>query len=381
MLFITINDFYIPFIVIILFITYQISFNFFYEYYKIKDEKIKLNKILIAFGILFGIGLTGIVIRIINTYYVEDLILKTFLINFTHILIAIAIITFQVIVSSDSFNEIIKTNLSKAICIFTIIMTILILIFQTSFIQIYLIVLSILVGAVYMFIFHINLILITKGSIKKRFIIIFLGEILLLYSVIMGAEEIIFYFNPILQYIIQITFIPLIILNLLIIFFGAFNFPVFMEFNWKEKISKIYIVDKRTFNILYTFDFTKLFTFKDDQIGIPLKPAENQLIFSRGIIGINAIISGITNNNKIEIIHQDGLIILLKHGDDPFSFLLFCLIVKKEMNSINYFFKTIKSKFQEQYKNILPNLDDIEGNEVNIFKNFDETIKNFGYII
>ena len=70
------RSYYLPFIFLAIIIGYQLSIYFFYQYYKFKNEKLHLNKILISYSSLFGFGITGILLRNINKFYIEDLLLK-----------------------------------------------------------------------------------------------------------------------------------------------------------------------------------------------------------------------------------------------------------------------------------------------------------------
>ena len=74
-------------IIIAVIIGYQISIYFFYQYYNLKEDKLDLNKILIAYGFLYSFGLTGIVVRTIDTYYVEDPLFSNLLSDLTLIFI------------------------------------------------------------------------------------------------------------------------------------------------------------------------------------------------------------------------------------------------------------------------------------------------------
>ena len=180
------------------------------------------------------------------------------------------------------------------------------------------------------------------------------------------------------QQIVQLMFPPLMIVGLMVIFLGVYRFPIFLEFNWKENLIKLFIIDRKNLKQVYSYNFVEHIYEKNNSIDNLIKPREMDLFFSRGIIGINDIISSITTteDEKIEKIKQGEFVILLKSGDEPLSFITFCLLIKKEMISINYFLKTMKNQFQNFYKNILLNLDLIEGKERKIFSKFDVIIKN-----
>ena len=371
-------DFYFPFMILELLIGYQISFYFLYQYYKIKEEKIGLNKILLAFSLLFGLGVSGIVIRNYNSYYINDVILNNFFLYFTHIIIAVAVSSFLLIISSKSFQIIININVTRAVSIYTIVISILIFVVQIKSIQFILFIISIILGYFYLIFFHLKLINRSKGKIRKRIILIFIGEVLLISNILIGIEE-----TVVLIFLQHMPFITLIsnfviLFALMTILLCVYKFPIFLEFNWDKNLIKLFIVNTQNFEIIYTFNFTEEIERKENTTKKPSEIIESDYFFSRGIIGIKDIISGITNKKEegIEKIRRGELLILLKNGDAPLSFVLYCLTVKKEMNSINYFLKTIKNEFQELYKNIILSFEDLQGLENKIFSSFDNHIKN-----
>jgi len=371
-------DFYFPFMILELLIGYQISFYFLYQYYKIKEEKIGLNKILLAFSLLFGLGVSGIVIRNYNSYYINDVLLNNFFLYFTHIIIAVAVSSFLLIISSKSFQIIININVTRAVSIYTIVISILIFVVQIKSIQFIFFIISIILGYFYLIFFHLKLINRSKGKIRKRIILIFIGEVLLISNILIGSEE-----TVVLIFLQHMPFITLIsnfviLFALMTILLCVYKFPIFLEFNWDKNLIKLFIVNTQNFEIIYTFNFTEEIERKENTTKKPSEIIESDYFFSRGIIGIEDIISGITNKKEegIEKIRRGELLILLKNGDAPLSFVLYCLTVKKEMNSINYFLKTIKNEFQELYKNIILSFEDLQGLENKIFSSFDNRIKN-----
>ena len=371
-------DFYFPFMILELLIGYQISFYFLYQYYKIKEEKIGLNKILLAFSLLIGLGVSGIVIRNYNSYYINDVLLNNFFLYFTHIIIAVAVSSFLLIISSKSFQKIININVTRAVSIYTVVISILIFVVQIKSIQFIFIIISIILGYFYLIFFHLELINRSKGKIRKRIILIFIGEVLLISNILIGSEEIVVLIF--LQHIPFITLISnfVILFALMTILLCVYKFPIFLEFNWDKNLIKLFIVNTQNFEIIYTFNFTEEIERKENTTKKPSEIIESDYFFSRGIIGIKDIISGITNKKEegIEKIRRGELLILLKNGDAPLSFVLYCLTVKKEMNSINYFLKTIKNEFQELYKDIILSFEDLQGLENKIFSSFDNRIKN-----
>ncbi len=271
------------------------------KHLKIKEEKIGLNKILLAFSLLFGLGVSGIVIRNYNSYYINDVLLNNFFLYFTHIIIAVAVSSFLLIISSKSFQKIININVTRAVSIYTIVISILIFVVQIKSIQFIFIIISIILGYFYLIFFHLELINRSKGKIRKRIILIFIGEVLLISNILIGSEEIIVLIS--LQHMPFITLISnfVTLFALTTILLCVYKFPIFLEFNWDKNLIKLFIVNTQNFEIIYTFNFTEEIERKENTTKKPSEIIESDYFFSRGIIGIKDIISGITNKKEERI--------------------------------------------------------------------------------
>ena len=81
-------------------------------------------------------------------------------------------------------------------------------------------------------------------------------------------------------------------------------------------------------------------------------------------------------NNKIQKIKKGEFLVHLRYSDKEFSSLIYCLVINKEMRSIDYFFKILQKRFESFYKYILVDLAQIEINEIDkLFLSFDKIIK------
>ena len=161
----------------------------------------------------------------------------------------------------------------------------------------------------------------------------------------------------------------------MITFFGLYKFPIFLEFKWKENVLKLYIIDYNNFKIIYTYDFTE----KEEKGKLSRESLilpEDRLLFSSGMKGIKDIFTSITHieGGNLKRIEQGNFIILINKGEEALSFIMYCLLVKKEMKSVNYFHKVIKNEFEAFYRNILLNIEMIKGSEEKIFLGFDTII-------
>lgn len=367
--------FHYPFIFIVLIIAYQISAYFFYLYYRSRKEKLKINSSLLAFGLLYGFGFTGVVIRTINSYYVEDSIMFNFLLKFSHISIFIAVFSFLLIISQKSFNELVNTKITKVVSVITIALSILIFFINDNTILGILLLVSLFIGGVYMLFFHIKLIKKSTGDIRKRLLFLLIGEILIVLVIVIGAEKTPYIFSPEQQNIIAILYNPLVILGQLIVFYSIYDFPIFLEFEWQNNILNLYIIDIKRLKIIFQYNFVKN---NKEQLMIKQDSESLNIIFSGGIIGIEKIISAITKSreSKIEKIRQGDYFVLLNQGKDDLAFLTYCILVKKDMVSIQYFLKLIKKEFTKLYGKILLDLKSIEEKESQIFVEFNKKIEN-----
>ena len=153
--------------------------------------------------------------------------------------------------------------------------------------------------------------------------------------------------------------------------------PDVLELDWKDNILQLFIIDKRNYKLVYKFDFGKIQSDQGELINEASKIEKTDTLVSRGIFGIDEIISTITKTDKqtIEKIQQGDFLILLEYGTQPITFVIFCLLIKKDTNSSRYILRTIKDKFQLLYKSILLNIEAIGGIQQEIFISFDKIMK------
>jgi hypothetical protein len=363
-------DFYLPLLFIILALTYQMCFYSFYKYYQIRKENLGLNKFLIAFGLLYGFGFTGIVLRAFNSYFVNELAFKNMLNNTSHILISIAAISFLLVISLKDFNSLLNVIVIRLLVVITFVLSILILVIEDEILKNLLIFSSILIGLIFMIYFHVILIQNSTGNVKVRILIIFIGEILVVIGIIFGTEKNPYLFTPAGQLLARNVFTPLIIVAQLIIFYAFYDFPVFLEFKWQENLDRFYVIDKNKLKVIYNYNF------RTNSSEIIEETSNNSLFFSKGLIGIEEIISLITRTkgDKIQKINQEDQIMIFNYGTDGLESLIFCIIVNKDMVSMAFFLKILQTAFQNHFKSLLNDLEAIEGKEFIIFNKFSEEI-------
>jgi hypothetical protein len=104
--------------------------------------------------------------------------------------------------------------------------------------------------------------------------------------------------------------------------------------------------------------------------------SDNNVFFSKGLIGIEKIVSLITKTKEenIQRIDQEEQIMIFNYGTDGLDSLIFCIIVNDDMVSMVFLLKLLQKLFQNRFKNLLSDLEAIEGNEYTIFDKFKEEI-------
>ena len=236
----------------------------------------------------------------------------------------------------------------------------------------------IVVGAPFVAIFQLKLIRLSSGELKRRMILIVLGEILGLVAILMGADipQAVFFQDSDFLYALGI---PIFMVAFFIIFLGIYKFPAFLEFHWKKNLVKLYIIDHETLKPLYTFDFTVILDDLELTSEEKKKKKEDiKALFSSGLIGIDGIVGAITDTkqSKIDKIKQGDSLILLEYGDGPAPFATYALLADEELESVRYFLREVKSQFQGFFKDLLLNLESLKGSEEILFSSFDIIIKN-----
>ena len=359
-------DFYLPLLFIILALTYQMCFYLFYKYYKIRKENLGLNKFLIAFGLLYGFGFTGIVLRAFNSYFVNDLLFNAILNNISHVIISIAAISFLLIISLKDFSSLLNKIIIRLIILITIVSSSLILLIGDGILKNLIVFTSLLIGIIFMTYFHIILIQNSTGNVKIRIFTLFIGEILVVIGIIFGTEKNLYLFTPEGQILVRDMFTPLIIMGQLIIFYAFYDFPVFLEFKWQENLNYFYVIDRKRLRLIYNYNF------RTKSSEIVEESSDQNIFFSKGLIGIEKVISLITKTkeDQIQRINQEDRIMIFTYGTDGLDSLIFCITVNDDMVSMAFLLKTLQKLFQNRFKSLLSDLEAIEGKEFIIFDKF-----------
>jgi len=222
---IILREIYLPAMIFCIIIEFELSFYFLLQYYKQRDEKLSMNIILLSFSLLFGFGATGHIFLIMSSYYINNLIIANTLLKIGIFLLLFAVLLFLITLLSKSFNEFVNPILVIVISIIIIIAAVSLIFVDIDSFEFTYILLSGLIGGFYMINFQRKLIKLTTGEVKNKFIIIIAGELFVAGGMGFGSG-----LSTILQFqkfgeILYLISVYLIILGLIIMFYGIFRFP------------------------------------------------------------------------------------------------------------------------------------------------------------
>ncbi|MBN1214470.1 MAG: hypothetical protein JXA99_03405 [Candidatus Lokiarchaeota archaeon] len=372
------HEYFLPFLCIALFIGYEIGFYLIYQYIKIRKEKIAINRIILAYGLFSAFGMSGVFIRTISFYYEESILFYFLLYKISHVLIAFGVIIFLIIISNKSFNKIVNVKYTKAVLSLAIIFSIIITFTIPDIIERILIFLSIFIGIIYLTYAHIKIIKHIPDNAKNRIILIYIGFCVLIFAILLRAEESLIYFQVEIQNLIELITIPIMIFSLLIVLFGAYRFPILLEIHWQDKILQILIIDSKINEILYSYTYKKKNISEEKTPSQQLKDLDKIITISVNIPDIEDFVSKFVNKHEnIEKITHGDHYIYISHGNYKLSHILFLIIAQKDLNSIKYFLEFIKIHFQRSYKNIIVNKNLTFINKKDIILGFSKIIEKF----
>ena len=366
-----VRELHLALIFIAIVVGYQLTFYFIYQFKKNRKNKFNLNRILLSYGLFFGVAISGVLLRIIVRYYVDSESLESILSKVSIILLISSLIVFIIPLTSKLFDDIIPYKYPLTLLIIGIGTVFLIIFFEfPSIISSIFLGITFLFISIYILSFHLTILKLSTGSIKKRQTLILIGSIIFLISPLIGGEnarEILFSEN---QDIIILITVPIHIFSMMIIFLGAYRFPAFLEFEWRENLLKLFILEREEPKYIYFYDFTTKTSDSQDK--------ERVKLMSDGLIGVQTLSYAITENynKKIEKVKQGDSYLLFEYSDFEKPAISYALLVKNDMNSARFFIREIKKNFQIFFKVILTQYGELKGDIENLFKSFDIILKN-----
>jgi hypothetical protein len=369
---VNLREVYIPAMIFSIILDYQLAIYFLYLFSKHRKDKIGLNKFLLAFAILFGIGATSYLLVVIGSFYINDSNLTELFMRIGSSLLQSGVLLVLLILLSKPFRTLIHTKVVKIVSILSGLNIIFMLFVYVRSIGLFPSILIELIGGGYFLYFQTKLVKLTSGTVHSRLLITLIGELIFTIGLFYGFglpillplvdSKHIFYFIG--SYVINI--------GLLVIFYGTFKFPGVLELNWKNSLLKLYVIDARNLFELYSYDFSTTRNFVGDPEST-IHSEVNESINSIGVVGISDVFDEITKtyNNRIKTIKYGKFIILLEYEEDPKSQILFVLFVNQNMKSLQLFLKKVKNEFLITYKSLLTNKDIIDRFRGTIFAGFE----------
>jgi hypothetical protein len=346
---VNLREVYLPAMIFSIILDYQLAIYFLYLYGKHRKDKIGLNKYLLIFSNLFGIGATSYLFLVIGSFYIYDSYLAELFIRIGVSLLQGGILVALLILLSKPFLPLINSRVVKIVSLFSGISIIYLLFLYVKSIGLFPSILIGLIGGGYFLYFQTKLVNLSSGTVHSRLLTTLIGEVIFLIGLFLGSGLAIISVLIDLREVFYFVGSYVINLGLLAIFYGTFKFPGVLEFNWKNNLLKLYIIDARNLFELYSYDFRISDVF--DQITKTYK-------------------------NRVKIIKYGNFTILLEYEEDPKSEFLFVLFVDKNMKSLQLFLKKVKTQFLMSYKSFLISFDTVGWFKQSIFSGFDVILQN-----
>lgn len=353
----------------------QLAFYFFFQYRKIKDINLPLNRVLLAFGsFIFFIVLGPLFIQISRNFIEKGLLYEVVsrigwgLSFFSTIMVSLFII-------KKEFSIVINLKVVKILMVLNIIPVLLVFLVPSTSSPIFIVsIIFVVLNGLNIIRFQLILINRSTSSIKKKFKLFLIGAMVsfaaLFFATLVGLGVL----PSIINEIVYFTGVSILLIGFIIMSFSIYNFPPFYEFEWRENFIKLLIVNQRNYSCLYNYNFVQKFD-KNKKLN-KNHSYNSDALFSRGIIGIESIITIITGirNEKINKIKKDNVHIFLEYGTNP-SYITYILVVKKDLISSHHFLKSIRIEFEAFFEEILLNLDSLKEEQERLFGSFN-TIMN-----
>ncbi len=356
-------------------IGFQLAIYFFYQYQKIRDINLPLNRILLAFGSFILFIILGPLFVQISRNFIENGILYELISRVGWFLVFFSTTSVSFFIITPEFSTVINIKIAKILMVLNFIPMVILFLVPSLLSPLFISsIFFVVLNGLYIIRFQIILIRKSVGSIKKKFKLFLFGAIISLFALFFAALVGLGILSPIINEIIYYTGICELLIGFIIISLSVHNFPPFYEFEWRNNLLKLFIINQQNKNCLYNYDFIEKFEKKSKKI--QNLPNNFDRLFSKGILGIDTIITTITGtkDKRINKIEKGDFHIFLEYGTQPSS-ITFILVVKIDLISTHHLLKSIKSRFESFFKEILLNLDNLNEEHILLFRSFD-TIMN-----
>lgn len=351
-------------------IGFQLAIYFFYQYQKIRDENLPLNRVLLAFGSFILFIILGPLFIQISRNFIENGILYELISRLGWFLVFFSTMSVSFFIISKEFSTVINIKIAKILMVLNFISMVILFLVPSMLSPLFIMsIFFIVLNGLYIIRFQLILIRKSVGSIKKKFKLFLFGAIISLFALLFAALVGLGVLPPIINEIIYFTGICELLIGFIIISLSVYNFPPFYEFEWRNNLIKLFIINQKNKRCLYSYDFIGKFEKKSKKG--QNHPNNFDRLFSKGILGIETIITTITGtkDKRINKIKKGDFHIFLEYGPQPSS-ITFVLVVKIDLISTHHLLKSIKSRFESFFKEILINLDNLNEEHEQLFRSF-----------
>ncbi|MBD3195850.1 MAG: hypothetical protein GF317_12385 [Candidatus Lokiarchaeota archaeon] len=369
-----IKEFQFIFYIIPFIIGLQLAIYFIYQYYKIQNLSLALNKILLSFSTFIILLITSPLLIQISRNFAPDNFTEQILSKIGWVFGLSSPIGMEIFILNKEFAKIINLRTIKGLMILNILSIPLAIMAPSSRSPLFFIaVIMVAVNGLNLLRFEYILIKKSIGLIKTNFKLFFLGTIIsiiaLVSAILVGSGVL---SNETTELFVYYLGTSILTIGFIILFISAYNFPPFYEFELAEHVLELYIINQTSNTCLYHYKFMD-YALKENNKSpmILLDERDKGSLFSKGITGVETIISVITKTSKDKInkIEQEEKILFLEYGIRAPS-LLYVLVVKRDLESYTYLLKNIRNQFEAFYNQILMKLSEIPENQEKLFSSF-----------
>ena len=357
----------------------QLALYFFYQYNKLQDVNLKLNRILLSFGTFTLLMMLGALFINISRLFVADPLLKEIFSRIGWSSSLFSPFGFLYFITIKEFSMLMNLKIVKIVMALSLIPIIVVIVVPSVRSPIFPVsIIFTILTAYYVFSFQIRVIRRSMGTIKRKFIQFVLGEFVSLSAIGFAVPVGLGILKPEINELIFFIGVSILLIGFIILFFSAYEFPPFYEFEYRENLSKLFIINQENNACLYYCNLAELVAQLAQKNKMADAPqTDSDRIFSGGIAGIESIIAVITDTKteKIDKIKHEDSIILLEYWTAAHP-LTYALVVKKDLSSLRYLLQSIKNKFEMINKDILMELDKFKEIQDRLFDNFTPFIKN-----
>ncbi|MBD3188469.1 hypothetical protein GF325_16685 [Candidatus Bathyarchaeota archaeon] len=363
----------------------QLSIYFYYQFFKTANTRLKLNRIFLSYGTFMLIIINGSLLLVLARIFdFESTNPQVFnmLYSAGFALVCASPISYMGFIAINDFKSFMNIRAVRVLIIASIIPVTLVLVagWESRIFRFSLVITAL--NAIYMIQFQVQLVRLSMGSIKRRFIGILIGELMDLFALVFAANAsmrfIPFHPEPEISSIISFLIgVSILISGLVILFMSGLNFPPFYEVEWRYNLQRLVIIDKGNNMVLYTREFSE----SSKQVKDERSTARADL-YSGGLTGIDEIISTVTGttDSNIKVIDHGDSHIVLEHGGSLDLPILYCMVVSKYLESFHLILAKVRKQFEAFYREIFEHMNefDLEEEKQRIFSSFDLVVDHLG---